>query len=413
MVKRVLLVRHGESEANAGEIWQGATSSPLTAQGRYQAGSAAERLAGRRFDLVESSDLERSLHTAEIAGFRPRVLAGWREGNIGVWEGRSGEWVETHYSQDLARLHGDYDMQMGETGETPRQVSERGWQALAALVGRLEEGQNGLVFTHGGLIELVLWRLLDLPIGRRRLGFLSNTSFCELAFDGEDAAILRYNDAAHLGPVSFWAGFTRAGGGIVIDLIRHGVTQANLERRAQGRVDSDLHPEGRAQARRLASWIGTTDEVFSSPLRRAAATAEIAFGRPPVLVDELMEMSFGEWEGELWEELEASGRLGGYPRDGQDIRRGGTGETWEEVQDRVTGFIGGLTDTYAGRRVVAASHGGAIKAYATATLGFRYGKAQLLGPLENTSVTQVAIGPDGHPTLATYNITHHLEGLDD
>ncbi len=411
-MKRVLLVRHGESEANAGEIWQGATSSPLTAQGRYQAGLAAERLVARRFDLVESSDLERALHTAEIAGFRPRVLAGWREGDIGVWEGRPGEWVEAHYSHDMARLTEDYDLRMGETGESPRQVSERGWEALTALVSRLHEGQTGLVFTHGGLIELVLWRLLGLPIGRRRLGFLSNTSFCELGFDGEEAAVLRYNDAAHLGPVSFWAGYTRAGGGIVVDLIRHGVTQANLERRVQGRVDSDLHPGGREQARRLASWIGKADEVFSSPLRRAAATAAIAFGRPSVLVDELMEMSFGEWEGELWEELEASGRLGGYPRDGQDIRRGGTGETWKEVQDRVTGFIGGLTDTYAGRRVAAASHGGAIKAYSTAILGFDYGKARLLGPLENTSVTQVAIAPDGHPTLATFNITHHLEGSD-
>ena len=410
MVKRVLLVRHGESEANADEIWQGATSSPLTARGRHQAGLAAHRLAGRRFDLVVSSDLERSLHTAEIAGFRPRVETVWREGDIGVWEGRPGEWVEAHYGRDLDRLREDYDLRMGETGESPRQVSERGREALAGLVDRLEEGQTGLVFTHGGLIELLLWPLLGLPIGRRRLGFLSNTSFCELAFDGEEASILRYNDAAHLGPVSYWADFTRDAGGIVVDLIRHGVTRANLERRAQGRVDSDLHPEGREQALRLAPWIGDVDEVFSSTLRRAASTAEIAFGRPPVLADELVEMSFGEWEGELWEELEASGRLGGYPHDGQDIRRGGTGETWSEVQDRVAGFISSLTDTYAGRRVAAASHGGAIKAYSTAILGLDYGKAGLLGPLENTSVTQVAITPGGHPMLTTYNITHHLEG---
>ena len=409
-MKRVLLVRHGESEANAGEIWQGATSSPLTARGRHQAGLVAKRLAGRRFDLVESSDLERSLHTAEIAGFRPPVETGWREGDIGVWEGRPGEWVEAHYGQDLARLGGDYDLRMGETGESPRQVSERGSEALAGLLSRLEEGQTGLVFTHGGLIELVLWRLLGLPIGRRRLGFLSNTSLCELAFEDGEACILRYNDAAHLGPVSFWADVNRDGGGIVVDLIRHGVTQANLERRAQGRVDSDLHPWGREQARRLASWIGKVDEVFSSTLRRASVTAEIAFGRPPVLVDELVEMSFGEWEGELWEELEASGRLGGYPRDGEDIRRGGTGETWSEAQERVTAFISSLTGTYAGHRVAATSHGGAIKAYSTAILGFDYGNAGLLGPLENTSVTQVAIAPDGHPTLATYNITHHLEG---
>ena len=291
----------------------------------------------------------------------------------------------------------------------PARWSSGVWKALTGLVGRLEDGQTGLVFTHGGLIEMVLWRYLDLPVGRRRIGFLSNSSFCELAFDGAEVSLLRYNDAAHLGPVSFWGDYVRAGGGVVVDLIRHGVTQANLERRAQGRVDSHLHPSGREQARRLKSWIGNVDEVFSSPLRRATATAEIALGRPPVLVDELMEMSFGEWEGELWEELEASGRLGGYPWDGKDVRRGGTGETWEEVQDRVAGFLSTLSDTCAGRRVAAAAHGGAIKAYATRILGFDYGKTRLLGPLDNTSVTQVAITPDGHPMLTTYNITHHLE----
>ena len=410
MSKRVLLVRHGESEANATEIWQGATSSPLTARGRRQAELAGRRLANRRFDLVESSDLERSLHTAEIAGFRPRVLAAWREGDIGVWEGRAGEWVQAHYGHDLARLNEDYDMRMGETGESPRQVTERGLQALNGLVDRLEDGQTGLVFTHGGLIEMVLWRMLGLPTGRRRIGFLTNSSFCEIAFDDAHAVLVRYNDAAHLGPVSFWAGYVQEGGGMVVDLIRHGVTQANLERRAQGRMDSGLHPEGRRQAERLKEWIGEVDEAFSSPLTRAAVTAEVALGRQPVLVDELMEMSFGEWEGELWEELEASGRLGGYPRDGRDIRRGGTGETWSEVQDRMAGFVSSLSDTCAGRRVAAASHGGAIKAYATRILGFEYGKARWLGPLENTSVTQVAITPDGHPMLTTYNLTPHLEG---
>ena len=90
--------------------------------------------------------------------------------------------------------------------------------------------------------------------------------------------------------------------------------------------------------------------------------------------------------------------------------RDGTGETWSEVQDRMAGFVSSLSDTCAGRRVAAASHGGAIKAYATRILGFEYGKARWLGPLENTSVTQVAITPDGHPMLTTYNLTAHLEG---
>ena len=71
MAKHVILMRHGESEANARHLFQGAGSSPLTARGRVQAKKAGERLAGRRFAVVESSDLERSVDTAQRGRFRP------------------------------------------------------------------------------------------------------------------------------------------------------------------------------------------------------------------------------------------------------------------------------------------------------------------------------------------------------
>ena len=410
MARHVILMRHGESEANARHIWQGAGSTPITAVGRRQAYQAGERLVGQRFAVVESSDLERSVDTARIAGFEPRQRSLWREGAIGEWEGLDGELMLERYADDIERLQHDYDMPMGVTGESPRQVADRGWEALHDLADRLDDGQTALVVTHGGLVGSVSWRLLGLPAGRRRLGMLTNTSFCEVTFGDRGPAIRRYNDAAHLGPVSGWVEYMCREGAVVIDLIRHGVTLSNLQRRVQGQSDGGLHPKGRTEARRLGEWIGEVDESYASSLGRAMATAEIAFGQRPIPVDALMEISMGDWEGELWHELEAAGRLDGYPGAGRDLRRGVTGETWVEVRERVAAFLGTLGPIHAGRRVAATSHGGAIKAYVGGILGVGFGKATVLGPLGNTSVTQVVVPADGMPMLATYNVMGHLEG---
>ena len=410
MTKRVILMRHGESEANAAHLWQGAGSSPLTARGRRQARLAGERLAGRSFAIVESSDLERCVDTARLAGFEPRQRTLWREGAIGEWEGLDAETVVRRYGDQIERLNYDYDVRMGGTGESPMQVALRAEEAMADLVDRLDDGQTALVVSHGGLTGTYLWRLFGLPPGRRRLGMLANTALSELNFGETGPTLLRYNDAAHLGPVSDWVEYMRGQEAVVIDLIRHGVTHANLEGRVQGRRDVGLHPRGKDQAHRLGKWIGEVDEVFSSSLGRAVSTAEIVFGRPAVAVDQLVEISLGEWEGELWAELRESGRLGGYPGDGIDIPRGRIGETWADVQRRVSAFLETLNVTHAGRRVAVASHGGAIRAYSGRILGFGFEKARLLGSLDNTSVTQVVISAVGIPVLATYNVTAHLEG---
>ncbi len=410
MARHVILMRHGESEANARRIFQGAGNSPMTELGHSQARKAGQRLSKRRIALVESSDLERSVDTAFESGFEPRRTVRWREGDIGEWEGLPDTVVLERHGEDLERLNRDFDMPMGVTGESPRQVADRGCGALGDLVSRMDDGETALVVTHGGLIGAVLWRLLDLPVGRRRLAFLTNTSFCELAFHDYGHTLQRYNDAGHLGPVVGWPAYLGDQGSVIVDLIRHGVTHANLDRRVQGRLDDGLHAEGRAQAGKLRGWIGEVDEVYVSSLGRARSTAEIVFERPAIAVDQMVEISLGEWEGKMWADLEAAGELGGYPTDGNDIRRGRTGETWTDVQQRVSGFVNRLQPRHPGGRVAVVSHGGAIRAYVGAVLGFEFDKARLIGPLANTSVTQVAVSADGTPVIGTYNLTTHLEG---
>jgi len=91
-------------------------------------------------------------------------------------------------------------------------------------------------------------------------------------------------------------------------LVRHGETDSNKAGLALGRADVELNEHGRWQAQRLAASL--KDEpiaaIYSSPLKRALATAEpIASSHGlAVQVDEgLMEMDIGEMEGLTFQQV--------------------------------------------------------------------------------------------------------------
>ena len=105
-------------------------------------------------------------------------------------------------------------------------------------------------------------------------------------------------------------------------LLRHGQTQYNLQGRVQGHCDSPLTELGASQAHAAGAWLAAQgvsfERIFSSPLGRALATAEVAreelaaAGLPaPAVepVDGLIERSYGPFEGgpasdvpaELWD----------------------------------------------------------------------------------------------------------------
>jgi broad specificity phosphatase PhoE len=85
-------------------------------------------------------------------------------------------------------------------------------------------------------------------------------------------------------------------------LARHGQTEWNLIRRRQGELDSPLTALGVEQATRNAEVLRgqNIDAIFTSPLGRAARTAEIiaaAVGVPVVVVNELSEVRHGRFAG--------------------------------------------------------------------------------------------------------------------
>jgi broad specificity phosphatase PhoE len=205
---RITFIRHGESAANRVMRWQGQGDSPLSERGQSQAAALRERLAGRRFDRVVSSDLSRAVDTARIGGLSFETNREFREFDVGVWEGLTREEVMAKYPDEMERLKNGEDVPLGG-GESHAVFSARIDRALDKLLGELEPGQHAVVVCHGGVIGTVMARALGLR-GRTRwpLWRASNTSISELAFHADGTADLHvFNDTMHLARLGPWPAY--------------------------------------------------------------------------------------------------------------------------------------------------------------------------------------------------------------
>jgi probable phosphoglycerate mutase len=410
-MKTITYLRHGESTGNAAGVIQGRGTSPLSERGRMQAAAVGERLAGVEFDLVVSSDMERALETTELLD-RPFVSDPvWQEMDVGGWDGLTNEQIGEQFADELEALGRGEEVPLGGRGETIAQLVDRVRTAQADLFERLEEGQSALVVCHGGVIETVVGLVLGVGDAHRLLARVTNTALTTVAETERGARVVRFNDAAHLGPVPGWAGSRLRQGGVVLGLVRHGRTAANASGHWQGHTDAGLNDLGRRQAGDLAAWYGEFGELHTSPLGRASETARIlANGSELRSHPDLVELGMGEWEGRTRLEIETGwpslwARI--YDHD-EDCRRGGTGETWAGLQDRMTRavaeIIGGRQHSHLG----VVSHGAAIRSYVCGILGMDHPTRLRLAAPANTSVSHVVF-EDGRRVLADYNVAPHLE----
>jgi phosphoserine phosphatase len=193
-------------------------------------------------------------------------------------------------------------------------------------------------------------------------------------------------------------------------LARHGESVWNEVRRFQGATDVPLSERGRGQARALASALrGYRHRVaYASPLARARETAEIALAGvavPIVTMPELRELSLGEWEGCLSEEVRtrAGDPYGAWLRAPLDCPPPG-GEPLDEVRQRVVTVMERIGAAHRdGEDVLVVAHGGVISVYACHVLGCSLNHLWRLR-VDNASLTVVR-----PPRLVTLNDTRHLD----
>ncbi len=89
--------------------------------------------------------------------------------------------------------------------------------------------------------------------------------------------------------------------------LRHGITAWNVQKKLQGRSDIALAEAGKTQ---VLSWHIPTDIVqwYVSPLLRARQTSELLGLNPVLICSDLIEMDWGNWEGQSLDALRKADR---------------------------------------------------------------------------------------------------------
>ncbi|NUQ62463.1 MAG: histidine phosphatase family protein [Pirellulales bacterium] len=199
-------------------------------------------------------------------------------------------------------------------------------------------------------------------------------------------------------------------------LVRHGATENNRAKppRLQGQgIDAALSPEGIKQARRTADFLAPCPlaAVYSSPLLRARQTAEpIAqrHGLAVQVVDDLVEVDIGQWEGMTWDEVQRQ-----YPAEYQAfIADAGIhpylgGETLENVRARVTPAMSRLLDENLGRAIAVVAHNVVNRAYLAHLIQMPLSLYRML-PQDNCCVNLLR-HRNGRTRIVTISSTFHLE----
>lgn len=360
-----------------------------------------DRLAGKDFDVLISSDLPRTLQTAELAGLDVTPDPAWREIDIGRWQGLTRDEVHRLFPEESTALREGRPVQMGG-GESWEEFSARVARALAELIARTPAGSRVLVLAHGGSVHSVVGGGLRVT-GRGRtwpLERVRNASVTEVVVSPERFHLHSYNDARHALP--------EPAGPDTVALVRHAESVANVEGRWCGHTDGPLSGHGREQVLRFAAGHDGATRVFASPLERTRLTAE-AYARRHGLVAcldrDLIEIFFAAWEGLTTSEIAAR-----FPEewrtifeDGVDLPRGGGGETFAGAGRRMEKAVGALHAAHPDDRLAVFTHGGAIWSYVARIVGLEWPRHQVLGLPTNTSLTRVQLTSDGL-RLVDYNL---------
>lgn len=180
---RIVLWRHGQTDWNIENRFQGHTDIPLNAVGRFQVEHAAQVLMGMNPVKIVSSDLIRTQETASalgnLAGLSTIIDSGLRETHGGNWEGRTGEENRAADLENFIHWLQGADLPAGQVGERRSEVAAR---ARAVIDREMESTHGSVVFvTHGGTARCILGSILDLPFEKwSSLGGLSNASWSVL-----------------------------------------------------------------------------------------------------------------------------------------------------------------------------------------------------------------------------------------
>lgn len=206
-MRRLILVRHGETDYNVSRRWQGHTDTCLNAVGEAQARAVAARLTNEPIVFCVSSDLQRCSATARVIA-EPHHLAveldpDLREANLGDLQGRviddwgailgdDSEWVARRTVRSRPPGEG------GESALDVRRRIRRFVRHLAEREPTLPEGTIVIV-AHGGSLCALTAYLLGFPAAAGTAFRFNNCSLTTINWTpGGKTLLMGHNEISHL-----------------------------------------------------------------------------------------------------------------------------------------------------------------------------------------------------------------------
>jgi broad specificity phosphatase PhoE len=163
-LRRIVMVRHGETEGQSSVRFHGSGDVRLNDEGRAQLRESARKMGNEVFDLVAASPLRRAWEGAVIVsrGAPVRLYSEFREVHFGHWEGMTAKEIEESNPalyQDWQSGAANFEYPGGELRDAFRSRVERGVDALLA-----SGATSVLLVSHKGVIRTIGERLLDAPL---------------------------------------------------------------------------------------------------------------------------------------------------------------------------------------------------------------------------------------------------------
>ena len=154
MTRRLIMLRHGQTDYNATRRMQGHLNTKLSPVGFEQAAAAADFLTNKNIIKIVSSDLDRAFDTATVIGQRLNLPVEkderLRETHLGLWQSRSrhdATWAPPG-------------------GESRVEVARRARPVVTELMQSLADWDSAtvLLVAHGGIISALTSNLLELQV---------------------------------------------------------------------------------------------------------------------------------------------------------------------------------------------------------------------------------------------------------
>ncbi|MDF2504692.1 histidine phosphatase family protein [Clostridium sp.] len=196
-------------------------------------------------------------------------------------------------------------------------------------------------------------------------------------------------------------------------LIRHGETEWNALGKFQGSKDIELSNAGILQATFLKKKTQDNfDSIYCSPLKRAFKTAQILCddtNLKPVIVKQLREIDFGEWEGLTLKEIKANypEKFRTWTTDAMNAPLCGGDHTLRLASIRAKDAVLKIAKENNNKKVLVVAHGGIIKAALIGIFNWDMTMYHKMS-LGNTSICKLSFNDDLKPLIVTLNDTNHL-----